>query len=120
MHSMRAGAPRSVAEVVWCVGRDVDRGPGLHGVPFAAEGELDLAFEDGEHLLEVVPVRRRAAAGRDVHVDQAVATSGVVAREQDRVGVSDEPDVGQALVGVGPRDRQAPFGIVGRDRRDGF
>jgi hypothetical protein len=67
-----------------------------------------------------MPVVRRATAGRDVHVDQAVATVGVVAREQDRVGVSGEPDVGQALVGVGPRDREAPFGVVGRDRSDGL
>jgi hypothetical protein len=44
------------------------RGPGPYGVLFAAEGELDLAFEDGEHLLEVVPVRRRASAVGDVHV----------------------------------------------------
>ena len=55
-------------------------------------------------------VGRRSTTGWDVHVDQAVATVSVVAREQDRVGVSDEPDVWQALVSVRPRDREAPLG----------
>ena len=65
-----------------------------------------------------VAVRGRAATRRDKHVYKAVATAGVVAREQDRIGVSNEPDVGQALVSVGPRDRHPSFGIVGRDWRD--
>ena len=48
---------------------------GSHDRLFSAEGRLDLAFHQRERLLEVVPVGRRAAAGRDEHVDQAVAAA---------------------------------------------
>jgi hypothetical protein len=51
------------------------------------EGDLDVAFENGEHLLKIVAMWRRAAAGRDKHVDEAVATGGVFARQKDRVSV---------------------------------
>jgi hypothetical protein len=45
----------------------------------AAKGELYFAFEHAERFLEVVPVRRGTAAGRDLHVDQGVAAGGVIA-----------------------------------------
>jgi hypothetical protein len=60
---------------------------------FTAEGELKLAFEQREHLLEVVAVRSGAPAVRDVHVDQAVAASRFRAGQQDRVRVTDDADV---------------------------
>ena len=59
--------------------------------------------KDSEHLLEVVPVRRRPAAWRDVHVDEGVLAGGVLAGHEDCVGVADEPDVRQALIFVRPR-----------------
>jgi hypothetical protein len=93
---------------------------GAHDGLFAAEGGFDLAFKDGERLLKIMSVGWRTAAGRDVHVDQAIATVGVVAREQNRIGISDEPDMGQVLVGVRSRDHEVPLGVVGRHRRDGF
>ena len=34
-----------------------------------AEGNLDLAIQNGEHFLEIVAMRRWAATGRDVHVN---------------------------------------------------
>jgi hypothetical protein len=46
-----------------------------------------------------------------------LAAIGVVPREQDRVGVSDEADVGQGLVGVWSRDLEAAFEVVGRGQR---
>jgi hypothetical protein len=45
---------------------------------------------------------RRTAAGWDVHIDQAVPTVCVIAGEQDGVGITDEADVRQALIRVGP------------------
>jgi hypothetical protein len=57
---------------------------------------LHLFVEDEEHLLEVVPVRRRPAARRDVHVDQGVLTGRVPAGDEDGVGIADEPDGGRA------------------------
>jgi hypothetical protein len=38
----------------------------------ATKSERDLALENGEHLFEIVTVRRRTAAGRDKHIDRAV------------------------------------------------
>ncbi len=64
-------------EAVRCVGRDIDGLACLGHEMFVSKGELDLAVEDGEHLLEVVAVGRRAAARWDVHVDQRVAPSGI-------------------------------------------
>jgi hypothetical protein len=58
------------------VGGDVDGLPGAYDRLFAAEGGFNLAVEEGEGLLEIMPVGRRSTAGRDVHVDQAVAPDG--------------------------------------------
>ena len=41
----------------------------------AAEGRFHLTFEQDEGLLEVMPMRRRSAAWRDVHIDYAEASS---------------------------------------------
>ena len=67
----------------------------------APEGSFDLTFQDGEGLFKVVAVRGRTAAGRNMHVYEAITTVSVVAREQDGVGISHKSDVGQALVSVG-------------------
>ena len=75
------------------VGWDVDRLPGADRRLFASERGHNLAFEDRERLLEIVPMRRRPAAGRNMHVDQTVTTGGVLSREEDRVSVSYHGDV---------------------------
>jgi hypothetical protein len=93
-----------VGECVRGVGRHVDGLAGAGNERLAAEGHPDFAVKHGEHLLEVVPVRRRPAARWDVHVDQRVLSGGVLAGDEDRVGVTDEPDVREALVVVRPRD----------------
>ena len=69
-----------------------------------AEHHPDLSVKDGEHLLEVVAVRRWPTARRNVHVDEGVFAFRVAASHEDRVGVADEPDVREALILVGPRD----------------
>jgi hypothetical protein len=107
---------RSVDETVRRVGRDVDRLTCSDDRLLAAKGDFDFACEQGERLLEVVTVRRRPAAGRNVHVDQAVVAIGVVPREQNCVGIPREGDVGQFLVGVWPRDLEAPVEVLGGDR----
>ena len=116
MHSSREGVSGGVGERVRRVGGHVDGlpGPGDDGLP--PERHPHLPVQDGEHLLEVVPVRRRPAAGRDVHVDEGVLAGGVLAGHQDRVGVADQPDVRQALVVVRPRDGELAGQVVGRDR----
>ena len=106
-----------VGERVRGVGRHVDGLAGAGDERLAAKGHLDLAVKDGEHLLEVVPVRRRPAARGHVHVDERVLTGGVLAGDEDRVGVADEPDVRQALVAVRPCDGELTGQIVGRDGR---
>src|SRR6266566_3621810 len=66
--------------------------------------------------LMVWPVRWRPSARRDVHVDEGVPAGGVMAGDQDGVGVADEPDVRQALIFVWPRDGEPARRVVGRDR----
>jgi hypothetical protein len=82
-----------IDERVRGIGRDVDGLAGFHGSFFAAESGLDLALEDCEGLLKIMPVRWRAATWRDVHVDQAVSAVGVFACQQKRIGVADQADV---------------------------
>jgi hypothetical protein len=41
------------------------------------EGGVELAFEDGEGLFKVVSMGLRAAARRNVHVDETEATRGL-------------------------------------------
>ncbi|MGY3409288.1 EmrB/QacA subfamily drug resistance transporter [Bradyrhizobium sp. GM5.1] len=102
-----------VLERVRRVGRDVDGRPRTYGI--TAKGEFKFAFEQREHLLEVVAVRRGPAAGGHQHVDQAIASCGLRARHQNRVGAAGHRDMRHvSAVGIG--DRQGAAGIVGGDR----
>ena len=83
----------SVAELVRRVGGNVDGISCVQGQLLTAEGDVDFAFEDAERLFEVVTMWRRAAARRDVHIDQTEATVGIVAGDKERVGISDDADV---------------------------
>jgi hypothetical protein len=81
---------------------------------FATEGEFEFAFEQREHFLEIMPVRRWPATGRHQHVDQAIAPGGLRARHQDGVGAAGHRNMGQAgAVGIG--HGQAAAWIVGRN-----
>ena len=108
---------RGVSEGVGRIGWNIDGLARFRHDVLVAKAELDLAFEDGEHLLEVVTMRRGAAAGRDVHVDEGVLAGGVVAGHQDRVGVADESEVGEGFVVVGSCDREVSVRIIGRYRK---
>ncbi len=111
--------PGGVGEGMRRVRRDAYSLAGVHGRFFSAEGGFNLAFQDGEGFLEVVPMRRWAAPGRNVHVDQAITAAGVGGREEDGVGVSNESDVREALVRIGPRDLEAAGKVIGGKRLDG-
>jgi len=65
-------------------------------------------------------MRRRAAARRDVHVDQAIATIRVFTRNQNGIGVTYDTDVWKALVFVGVRKCEIAQEIVRRERRGGL
>jgi len=103
--------------MVWCVGRNVGCLASPHDEFRATESDLDLAVENGKHLLEVVAVWRRAATRRDKHVYEAVATGGVLACQKDGVGVSRQSNVRQFLVLVRPCERQVSFKVIGRNGR---
>ena len=100
-----------------CVGRDIGGLAGSHDRFCAAEGDLDLPLENGEHLLEIMAMGRRTAAGWNKHVDQAVAASGVFARQKDRVGISNYPEMGQGLIFIRSRKREIALKVVGRNGR---
>jgi hypothetical protein len=110
-------SPRSVAKLVRRIGRNIGRLAGPHNGFHATEGDLDLAFEHGKHLLEVVAVWRRAATGRDKHVNEAVATGGVLARHKDGIGVSRQSNVRQFLILVWARERQTSLKVIGWNGR---
>jgi hypothetical protein len=56
---------------------------------------LDLALQDVEHLLEVVPVGRQTATRRHKHVDQRVPPGRLCAGNEDRVDDAHHDDVRQ-------------------------
>ncbi len=112
MHNKPCCVACCIAEAVRRVSRYVDGLAGSGQEVLAPEAELHLAFEDGEHLLEVVTVRRGAAPGWDMHVDEGVLAGGVSAAHQNRVGVSDEAEVREALVCVGTCHGQVSLGVV--------
>jgi hypothetical protein len=65
-------------------------------------------------------MRRRAAARRNVHVNEAVATVGVVTGEQNGIGVPDDAEMAKALVVIWFRNHQIAKEIVRWDWRDGL
>jgi hypothetical protein len=67
-----------------------------------------------------MPVGRRTAAGRDVHVNETVPAIGVVPGKQNRVGIPDESYVRKALIGLWSRDFEFPPGVIGRKRGGRF
>ena len=104
--------PGRVGEGMGRVGRDVDGFTLSHDFFFAPKAEFDLALENRERFLEIVAMRRRTAARRDVHVDQAITAICVFARNQNRIGVTHDSDVGKVLVFVRARKRKIASKIV--------
>ena len=88
------GFVAGVAELVRRVGGDVKGLAGRDDGLCAAEDGLDFTLQDDEGFLEVVTVRRRPSSGRDVHINQAEASSSVVTVQENCVGVADQADVG--------------------------
>ena len=55
---------------------------------------------------------RRPTAGRDVHVDNAEASGGLLAGHSNGIGIANQPDVGEVFeLSKG----EAAFGIVRRN-----
>ena len=103
------GLTGSVVKLMRSVGRDVNRFAGMEGRLRAAESGFHLAFEEDKGFLEVVAMRGRTAAGRDMHVDDAEASGRLLACNSDGVGISDQPDVRKV---VGLSKGKAAFGII--------
>src|ERR1700730_2792143 len=101
-----------VMELVWSVGGDVDGFACADCGSGAPEGGLEFAFEQGKGFLKIVAVGRWAAAGRDVHVDQAEAACGVLASKQDGVSVAYQADVRQV---VRLSEGESSLGIIRRE-----
>jgi len=56
---------------------------------------------------------RGTAAGRYEHVDECVLPSGVVTGKQDRVRISDDTEVREAVVLIRSSDREVSLRVVG-------
>src|SRR6267378_493471 len=80
------------------------------------ERNFKFPFKNDKCLFEIMPMWRRAAARRNVHIDHAEASVCLVARHGDRIGITDKTDVWQTLISVRLRQRQIALEIVWRDR----
>jgi hypothetical protein len=90
----------------------------------AAECSLDPAFQNDERLLEIVTMRRWAAARRNTRIDQAKAARGVGPRQKNRVGVAyqtetDRNDAALLLKSHGRLKNGAAWNAIGGPRFDG-
>ena len=118
----RAGAQQScrlgghVLELMRRVRWDVDGVAGSRHIFRSTERHFDFALKDGEGLFEVMTMRRRAAAGRDMHIDKTEAPRGVLAGEEDGIGIANYAEVGQVLVGVGLCAGESTAEVVRRNR----
>jgi hypothetical protein len=70
-------------------------------------------FEQNKGLLEVMPMRGRPASWRDMHINNAEAAIGLLARHGDGVGIADQTDVRKV---VELPQREIAFGVVRRNR----
>jgi len=111
---------RSIGKRMRCVRRDAQGFAGAHRGLLATASSFNLTDKQSEGLFKIVAMRRRAASGWDVHVNQAVPAIGVLTREQDRIGISDKSDVRQALLNAGSRYFDRTFWIVKGERRGGL
>ena len=82
------GRGRCILESVRSVGRDIQGRTRPDRGFLATERELRFAFKQREHFLEIVPVWRRPAAGRHVHVDQPIPAVGLCTADQNRISVT--------------------------------
>lgn len=64
MQSMRAVLPDYVLKRMRGVGRNIDGRSRAYDVRLSTKSELEFAFEQRKHFLEVVAMRRRSTAGR--------------------------------------------------------
>src|SRR5665213_568130 len=101
------------------IGRNVDRLAGSRDRLPSSEDKLDFAFQDREHLLEIVAMRRRTATRRDIYINETMATGSVVATDQDCIGVTHNRNVRQ-FVFVRSSHCEFSSQIVSRNCRDGF
>jgi hypothetical protein len=70
-------------ELVRSVRTNVNAVAGLDDGFLSAKGDFHLSLKQDERLLEVVAMRPRTTAGRNVHVDDAKAPVGLVTRHRD-------------------------------------
>ena len=63
----------------------------------AAESGFHFAFEQDKGLFEVMPMQWRAATWRDMHINYAEASCGLLACHAHGVGVADQTDVREVV-----------------------
>ncbi len=79
-------------ELVRRIRRNVDRLSCMNGRFLAPKRRFNLSIQHNEGLLEVVTVRPRTTARRNVHVDRAKPALCVVSINRDGVGIADQTD----------------------------
>jgi hypothetical protein len=103
-----------VSEPVRRVGGNIDDLPRPDRLFVAAKRDFDLASQNRERLLEIMPMRRRTTAWRNVHVDQAITPRRIFPRYQNRVRIACHANVRKARV-VRIRKRESARLVVCRN-----
>src|SRR6202451_4643446 len=104
-------------KLVRSVRGDVDGVASLDDGFLSTKGGLHLSLKKDESLLEVMAMRPRATAGRNMHVDDAKASVGLVAGHGDGIGISHDADVRKTLIGIGLSKGEVALRVIGRNRR---
>ena len=80
-----------------------------------AKDGLQFTLKQNKRLFKIMTMRRRPAAGRNVHIDQAEPASGIFAGENDRVSVADNAQMRKVWILCGC-NYQIAAKVVGRNR----
>src|ERR1035438_1353631 len=99
-------------ELVRSVRRDVDCVASLNNGLFPPKGSLHLSLKQDESLFKVVTMRSRAAARRNVHVDNAKASVGLIAGDRDGIGISHDANMRKALIRIGLGNGEVALEVV--------
>ena len=96
------------------IGRNIHGGPSANRRSLAPERKRQLPFQQREHLLEIMPVRRRPSPRRYKHIDQAIPPRRIRPTHQNRISPARQRDIRQSRI-VHLRHRQPPPQIIRRN-----
>jgi len=111
---------RRVSKLVWSVRGNVDGRTRSEGLLSAAKREFQFTLKDRECLLEIVAMRRRSSSRRNMHINEAKLSRSVFPAKEDGVGIPNNPDVRQRLIGLRLGNCESAVEVVRGNWRTGI